>query len=182
MSGTKILETDRLILRKYELNDAIGMYNNWATDLLTNRYLSWDNHPNLDFTREIVKSWIEKYDNEDEYNWVVELKDTNELIGSISVVHYDKKNSIAEIGYCYGSKFWGKGYASEALRKVIEYLLLEEEIYIVEAKHISGNPASGKVMQKAGMKLDAILRDRRINKYTKERNDLIVYSKKKDEL
>ena len=53
---------------------------------------------------------------------------------------------------------------------------------MVEARHISGNPASGRVMEKAGMHLDAVLRDRRVNKYTKERNDSIVYSITQEEL
>lgn len=179
--GTIRLETDRLILRRFEINDVDGMFYNWATDSLTCRYLSWDIHDNIEFTMSIITSWINEYDN-GSYNWVVELKDTNEIIGSISAVKINKKHSNVELGYCYGSKYWGKGYASEALRCVIEFFLNVCNIHLVEAFHISGNPASGRVMEKAGMKKDAILRDRRVNKYTKELNDLIVYSIKKDEL
>ena len=53
---------------------------------------------------------------------------------------------------------------------------------MVEAKHQSLNPASGKVMEKAGMKKDAVLRQRRINKITKQINDLVVYSITKEDL
>lgn len=86
------------------------------------------------------------------------------------------------MGYCNGSKFWGNGYATEALRMVIEYLLTECDFYLIEARHISGNPASGRVMEKAGMHKDAVLRERSVNKYTGERNDSIIYSIAKTEL
>ena len=180
--GTKQLETDRLILRRFTPNDIEKVYQGYATDLLTSRYLSWDPHKNIEVTKKFIENIISKYDQLDYFHWVVELKDTNEVIGGLSVVNFSEKNSTAEIGYCYESKYWGNGYASEALRKVIEFLLLEVGVRLVEARHISGNPASGKVMQKAGMIKDAILRDRKINKDTKEVNDLIVYSIKNDEL
>lgn len=173
--GTITLETDRLILRKFKIEDAEGMYNNWATDFESNKYLSWDLHKNIDETKNLIKMWIDEYDR-GSYNWVVELKDTKEIIGNISAVHFHKKDLNCEIGYCYGSKYWGNGYATEALEKVIDFFLNECCLYLVEAYHISGNPASGRVMAKAGMIKETVLKDRRINKYTKELNDLVVYS------
>lgn len=178
---TKTLESDRLILRRFKIDDAKGMYNNWASDSQCNKYLSWNLHKSIEETKSLISLWINEYDN-GSCNWVVELKDSGEIIGNISVITILKKQSTAELGYCYGSKYWGKGYATEALRTVIEYLLGECDFYLVEARHISGNPASGRVMEKAGMHKDAILRDRRINKHTGERNDSIIYSIKKDEL
>ena len=173
--GTITLETERLILRKFKLEDAKDMYNNWATDKECNKYLTWPLHKSIEETKEVIQKWIDEYGN-GSYNWVVELKNTNELIGSISVVRMHKKDLNCEIGYCYGSKYWGNGYASEALKKVIDYLLNDCNFHLLEARHISGNPASGRVMEKAGMKKEAVLKDRRINKYTKELNDLIIYS------
>lgn len=173
--GTITLETERLILRKFKIEDAEAMYNNWATDPECNKYLSWDLHKNIEETKSIIQMWIDQYD-KGSYNWVVELKDTHEIIGNISAVHIHKKDLNCEIGYCYGSKYWGKGYGTEALKRVIEFFLNDCSLHLVEARHISGNPASGRVMEKSGMKKEAMLKDRRINKYTKELNDLIVYS------
>lgn len=181
MHNTKCLETDRLILREFKIDDAEAMYRNWATDPECCKYLAWDVHQNLDETKSVIQKWIDEYQ-KGSYQWVVELKENHEIIGSITVVRVHEEHKTAEIGYCYGSKFWHHGYATEALRCVIEYLLNECGFYLVECGHISGNPASGRVMQKAGMKQDAILRERHINKVTKERNDLIYYSIKKDEL
>ncbi len=178
---TKTLFTDRLILRKFKIEDAPGMYNNWATDPECCKFLSWDVHKNIEETKSVIQSWINEYE-KGSYNWIVELKDTHEVIGSISAITISKKHSTAELGYCYGSKFWNQGYATEALRAVTEYLLTECDLYLIEARHISGNPASGKVMLKARMHQDAILKNRRINKYTKERNDSIIYSITKEDL
>lgn len=178
--GTITLETERLILRRFKLEDAEGMYNNWATDSECNKYLSWNLHKDIEETREIIRKWISEYD-DGSYNWVVELKETKELIGSISVVHMRKKDLNVEIGYCYGSKYWNHGYATEALSRVINFFLDDCNLHLVEAYHISGNPASGRVMEKSGMHKDAVLRERRINKDTNELNDLVIYSITKNE-
>ena len=177
----KKLETERLILRKFRLSDAKDAYNNWTSDKETSKYLDWNVHESVDVTKNYVNKVIEGYKN-GSLGWVVEIKNTKEIIGNISVVKLNKNDLNAEIGYCYGPKYWNKGYATEALKRVIEFLLNECDMHLVEARHISGNPASGRVMQKAGMVKEAILRDRKMNKYTKELNDLIVYSITKQEL
>lgn len=86
-----------------------------------------------------------------------------------------KKNHYCELGYCYGSKYWNKGYATEALKAVIDYLLDECELHVVEAKHYSSNPASGRVMQKAGMMKEAVMIERHYEKDTNSYSDLICY-------
>ena len=177
--GIKRLETERLILRKYELGDEVGVFKNWACDLETNKYVSWNVHEDCVDTLEYVESCIEKVENGG-YHWVVELKDNHELIGDISIINLDRKNSWCELGYCYGSKFWGNGYATEALKAVIDYLLNIIDIHLIEARHHSNNPASGRVMEKAGMKYEATLKDRRTDKITHKYVDLIIYSITKD--
>jgi len=75
----------------------------------------------------------------------------------------------------------GKWLWSEALTKVIDYLLNEVGFELIEAKHLLDNPASGRVMEKAGMKYETTLRKRFIDKVTKERIDLKVYSITKED-
>lgn len=177
----KTLETDRLILRKYELGDEIQVFKNWGSDENTSKYVGWNTHKSVEETRKYIEKSIEQAEN-GEFHWVVQIKETNELIGDISVIEINKKHSNCEVGYSYGSKYWGKGYATEALRAVIEFLLKECGLHLVEAKHQSLNPASGRVMEKAGMKKDAVLRQRRINKITGQINDLVIYSITKEDL
>lgn len=179
--GTKTLETNRLILRKFTIQDAEGMYNNWVTDKECCKYLSWDVHKNIEETIELLQKWIEQY-NDNYYNWVVELKQTKEIIGSISVIENNKKNLYCELAYCYGSKYWNNGYATEALRRVIDYLLNECNYNLIEADHILENVASGKVMEKAGMNKEAILKQRLFNKNLNKICDIVVYSITKDNL
>ena len=132
-------------------------------------------------TRLCIDKWINDYKN-GSYHWVVLLKETGDLIGAISAINVNEVHNNVEIAYCYASKYWGCGYATEALRKVLEFFLLDCDVYLVEADYISDNLASGRVMEKAGMKKDGVLRSRRINKVTGKYNDIICYSIKKDEL
>ena len=179
--GTKVLETDRLVLRRFNENDYIEMYDNWASDEEVTKYVSFNPHQDYNETKEILNEWIKDYDN-GSYNWVVELKDTHEIIGNINVIEISKKHNNCEVGYVYGSKFWGNGYASESLKRVLEFLLDECEIHLVEAKHHASNPASGRVMEKAGMKKDGILRERRVTKIKNGYDDLVIYSITKSNL
>lgn len=179
--GTKMLETDRLILRKFNINDAEGMYNNWASDENVTKYVSFNPHKDVEETKSILNEWVNDYNN-GSYNWVLELKTTHEIIGNISVIEISNKHHNCEIGYVIGSKYWGNGYASEGVKKVLDFLLLECEFHLVEAKHHASNPASGRVMEKARMKKEAVLRERRINKIKEGYDDLVIYSIIKEDL
>ena len=174
--GTRTLETKRLILRRFTLEDVESMYYGWATDENVSRYVSWAPHKNTAETTAILTGWIEQYEHLS-YNWAVERKDTHELIGNISAISVSRTHHNCEIGYCYGSKHWNQGFATEALQAVLDYLLNECEMHIVEAKHYSVNPASGRVMEKAGMIKDAVLKERRYIADTASYTDLVCYYK-----
>ena len=90
-------------------------------------------------------------------------------------------STVVEIGYNIGSLWWDKGYTTEALKKVIEFLFNEVDVDTICARHLVKNPASGKVMQKAGLKLEGILRQREICNYTNTLMDVAYYSILKDE-
>ncbi|NLL91643.1 MAG: GNAT family N-acetyltransferase [Ruminococcaceae bacterium] len=174
--GTKEIETERLIMRRMSIDDAEMIYKNWTSDPLTARYVTWDKHENLVTTKEYVAFKAVNYDDNFFFDWVVELKETGELIGEIDAVGGSIKDKTVEVGYCYGSRFWNKGYASEALTAFIKYMFEEVGAEKVFAKHISTNPASGRVMQKAGMSYDATLKGYVIDKNTGRREDLFCYS------
>ena len=175
MIGTKTLETDRLILRKFTMDDVNDVFKNYGSDPNVTKYLSWKTHESIEDAKVSVEYFMSSY-KDNGYHWAVVLKDINEVIGDIKVHTIDKRNNICEIGYQYGSKFWGNGYATEALKIVIEFLFNECEFHLIEARHRSSNPASGKVMEKAGMTKDVVLKNRRYNKYTDSYEDLVIYS------
>lgn len=178
--GTVTLETERLILRRIKASDAEEAFNNWTSDPLVSRYVTWDTHENVGVTKELFTKWEEDYNKEHVYRWVVYVKELDTIIGTIDVVHQSVSQKTCEIGYCYGSKFWNKGYATEALKKVMEFLFNEVGFYLIEVRHLATNPASGRVMEKAGLIYETTLKNRFIDKVTHERTDLIIYSKIKD--
>lgn len=156
----KELETERLVLRRVKLEDAEVMFNGWCTDIDVCKYLPWNVHPNIEFTNELLKMWVDEYNDPTTYRWMVVLKDNNEAIGTIDVVKKDIVNKVYEVGYCYKKDVWGHGYGSEALFCVISFLFDDVNAELVCAKHYENNIGSYKVMEKCGMIVDGTLRSR----------------------
>ena len=84
--GTKRLETARLILRRFTLEDAQKMYENWAGDPEVTKFLTWPTHESAETSRQILKEWVAAYDNPEVYQWCIEEKESGEPVGSIGVV------------------------------------------------------------------------------------------------
>jgi len=155
--GTVRLETPRLILRQARMEDAEPMFYNWANDKEVTKYLTWPPHSNIEVTQKVLESWVESYEKEDYYQWMIVLKKINEPIGSIMVSTFGRAQS-AHVGYCIGKNWWHQGIMSETLLAVMDFLFNEVGYHRVEAMHDSNNPNSGKVMAKCGMKYEGTLR------------------------
>lgn len=161
--GTKRLETERLILRQMKVSDAEDMFNNWSSDPEVTKFLTWPPHASLEVTRATVERWGNSYSDPTFYNWAIELKAEGIVVGNISVVRMNEKVESADIGYCMGTVWWGKGIMAEALKAVIDYLFAEVGLNRVAACHDKNNPNSGRVMDKAGMQVEGILRASGLN-------------------
>ncbi len=172
--GTKRLETDRLILRRYTVADAADMYRNWASDQEVTRYLTWPCHASPEATAELLETWVMQYENGSYFNWAIELRDSGTVVGNISVVKLDESVNAAEVGYCLGRAFWGQGIMPEALRAVMDYMFEEAEINRIAAYHDVNNPKSGRVMQKAGMQYEGT--HRQAGKNNQGICDLVCYA------
>ena len=162
-TGTQRIETHRLILRPFRAEDAEDMYNNWASDPEVTRYLTWPTHRSVEVTRRVLEDWIPRYEDEGYFQWAIERKEVSGVIGSIAVVKLDEETESAEIGYCLSRAFWGRGIMPEALRAVMDYLFDTVGLNRIAAYHDANNPKSGRVMVKAGMKREGILRGARKN-------------------
>lgn len=157
--GTQRIETDRLILRRYKIEDADAMYKNWASDSEVTKFLTWQPHSSVEVSRSIIEDWLKEYSDKKYYQWAIVLKDNgNEPIGDISVVHMNEDISMVHIGYCLGRAWWRRGIMSEALKAVTDFMFDTVEVNRVESRHDPRNPNSGKVMQKCGMKYEGTLR------------------------
>lgn len=179
--GTINLESKRLIFRKLKESDAFDMYNNWCNCDDVTRYLPWNTHKSIEDTKEILNIWINDYQNPFTYRWIIIEKNDNTPIGTIDVVNKDIDNKVFEIGHCYSKKYWHQGYATESLSRIISFLFEETNVDLITAKHNGNNIASGKVMQKAGMKYDGTLRERITDKITGQKDSLVYYSITKEE-
>lgn len=156
--GTRELATERLTLRRFELEDAENMFYNWSGDPEVTKYLTWPEHQSVEATEQVLKSWIGRYENKDYYQWAIELNDLEQPIGSIGVISMDEEIESVEIGYCIGREFWRKGYTTEALTEVIRFFMAEVGAGRVWAVHDANNLNSGKVMAAAGMEYEGTLR------------------------
>lgn len=158
--GTRKLETERLTLRRFIVDDAKAMYDNWASDPEVTKYLTWPCHDSVQASEDIIKDWISRYDAMNCYLWAIVMNDNGDApIGSISVVQANEDVSIVQIGYCIGKNWWGQGLTSEALGAVIRFLFDEVGANRVEARHDPRNHNSGKVMLKCGMRYEGTMRE-----------------------
>ena len=173
-TGTQKIETPRLILRRFRMEDAEDMFRNWAFDPEVTKYLTWPPHANISVTRKVLESWISSYEDGGCFNWAIEWKETGRAIGSITVVHLTEEIGAAEIGYCLGRAYWGRGIMPEALTAVENYLFDEAGLNRITAGHDVNNPKSGRVMEKAGMKREGILRQ--AGKNSQGLCDMAVYA------
>lgn len=155
--GTVELQSHRLLLRQLTTGDAQAMYRNWASDVEVTRYLTWLPHSNVDETKQLLALWKSRYEHKDFCQWAIVPKELGYPIGTISVVRWDESTDTAEVGYCIGRPWWHKGYTSEALKTIMEFLFTKVGIHRLEARHDTENPVSGAVMRACGMQMEGIL-------------------------
>lgn len=146
-----ILTTDRLILRPFREGDAAMMYRNWTSDENVARYCHWRKHENLDTTVWLLNMYLDEAASGFGYRWAITEKGNDEPIGAVDVVGITDDNKTAEIGYVLSKKYWGKGYITEVCKAVIDELFRNGFTKITAAHHVD-NPASGRVMEKCGMR------------------------------
>lgn len=174
LNGTQTLETNRLILRKFKIEDTENVFKNYASSDLVTKYMTWETHSSIEVTRQYLENLIENYKNNEFFDWSIVLKSTNEVIGSIGAKKLDKIISKVEVGYCIGEKWWNQGIVTEALKRVISFLFDEVGVNRIEAFHDIRNLVSGKVMQKCGMKFEGFLRQ--AYKFKNGLSDVLLYS------
>ncbi|KXT63049.1 GNAT family N-acetyltransferase [Streptococcus sp. DD04] len=179
--GTQSIETKRLLLRPFVESDYQAMYDNWASRPDNLLDVTWDAYESPDMAKQSIACWGENYQNLDFYKWAICLKENPyHVIGDISVVDLDETVNAGEVGYILGKDYWGQGLMTEALKVVLNYLLLEAGFNRVRADFVTANPASGRVMAKAGMSYEGTFRQAVFHKG--EVKDFSVYGILKSDL
>lgn len=149
--GTAPLRTERLLLRRIRQEDAPQVFA-WMGDPQVCRFERWQPHPSVDYSRGYIREVFGDYQSDRLYWWGIEHD--GGLIGSICAVGVDDGDEKATLGYCLAREHWSQGYATEALKAVLAFLFEEVGFHRLEASHSVNNPASGRVLQKAGLLLE----------------------------
>lgn len=149
--GTQTIETPRLLLRRATVEDAQAMFDRWASDPQVTKYLMWPAHSSPDITRQVLQFWVNGYQQDNFYQWLIVPKDLGQPIGSISGMNPNDQLSSIEVAYCIGQPWWHQGITTEALQGVLGYWFDTCDFHRITAKHDANNPHSGGVMKKCGM-------------------------------
>jgi len=177
--GTGKIETEGLILRKFEYTDDEDMLKYWISDPKIQSLYSEPVYSTKEEVKELLDKYIGAYSKNDYYRWAVILKETNECIGQSAYFFVDNKNHFAEIEYCIGSLFQRKGFATEATKAIIKYGFNKMNLHKIQICHKSINMPSRRVIEKCGFVYEGTLRDYfyQDGKYI----DRLYYSMLKDE-
>jgi ribosomal-protein-alanine N-acetyltransferase len=111
-------------------------------------------HP---FTEKDAREFLNSPAKENELRMGIRLRESGRLLGGIGL-HPFPEHKRAELGYWIGVPYWGQGYATEAAREVVKYGFEKAQLNRIFAAHFKHNPASGKVLQKIGMKYEGCMR------------------------
>ena len=153
--GTAELRTERLLLRRYRPEDAAELYREFGTAPDMVRYSGWNPYATPEMARETVRGFISRYGDGRVYGWA--LDGDGVLVGTIGA--YDPRDDRIEVGFSIARACWGRGYATEALRAVLEYLTENEGVACVTAWCAAENAGSRRVLEKAGMHLAGVEKD-----------------------
>ena len=150
--GTHAIKTERLLLRRFVESDIKPYYDNYGCDQAVQEYIAWFDCKTLDDTEDFVHEHLKKYDDPYFFGWVIEYE--GEVIGSIGCFNVNPFLSCCEIGYSIGSRWWNKGIVSEGAKAVVDYMFKEVGVHRIYASYTKENIASGRVMEKIGMKYE----------------------------
>lgn len=147
-------ETDRLIMRHFLPDDVEKCMESWGKDTNLGRYII--GYPMTDIVQ--MKNFVEGMSKQ-KNAWVLVEKESNDIVG-----------------YVIGEKYQGNKYSYEALKYLLQIYFTEYGMYLIEAKYNASNKASEQILQRLGFKKEAVLRGRRMNFLTGERNDMVICS------
>jgi ribosomal-protein-alanine N-acetyltransferase len=151
----EVLYTERLALRAPRPSDAAAIFRAYAADAEVTRFLQWRPHSSVGETEEYVAGCVAAWGGDSRFPWVLELREGG---GPLGMVELRVAGFKADVGYVLGRASWGRGLATEALRPVVGWAMAQPGIYRVWAVCDAENVASSRVLEKAGMTREGLLR------------------------
>jgi RimJ/RimL family protein N-acetyltransferase len=173
MSRQPIIKTERLIMRPFELADAPVVRKLAGVKRVASTTLRVP-HP---YEKGMAEDWIRThkrlFGQGKAVVCAIVRRKTGKIIGAISL-QLSKLNESAELGYWIGSRHWNRGYATEAAEVMLMYGFTELGLNRIHAHHMTRNPASGRVLEKIGMKREGVMRQH-IKKWGRF-EDIVAYA------
>ncbi|RLD58981.1 MAG: N-acetyltransferase [Bacteroidetes bacterium] len=152
---TKIeLITERLILRPVKEKDAKAIFS-YRSDSFTNQYQGWI-PKSLEDVHEFINKVSPEFDVVDTwFQFVIIRNNSNEIIGDVGIHFLDADKKQVEIGCTIDKKYQEKGYATEALRQIIDYLFSKFNKHRIITSLDPGNSNSIKLVERLGFRKEA---------------------------
>ena len=145
-----MFETEHLRIRKFRIEDALSLYENHLEEEVK-KWIPNESYADIEETQDAINFYINCVNNRHlPYVLAVELKETGELIGDTGVNEVEGKANEVEIGYGICKKHSGKGYATELLNAMTEYMVSTFQINVLYGRVMHGNGASVRVLEKNG--------------------------------
>jgi ribosomal-protein-alanine N-acetyltransferase len=167
--------TARLHLRQPTLADAPTIFARYTQDPEVARYMVWRPHTSVVESERFLQRCVAVWADGSAFPYVIERREDGLLLG---MIEFRVDGFIAEFGYVLARDAWGHGYMPEALTCLVDWVLTQPTIYRAAAFHDVDNPASGRVMQKAGMSYEGRLRRHSLHpNVSDEPRDCHVYAR-----
>jgi ribosomal-protein-alanine N-acetyltransferase len=155
MIPPETLQTNRLQLRKLHMGDAPVIFESYAQDPEVTRYATWKPHQYVHETERFLSACLALWRAGKDFEYAIILQEVGRLAGMFGL---HPMNFKIEVGYVLARPYWGKGYMTEVLRAVIDWAFSQPDIFRVQATCDVENVASARVMEKAGMMREGLLR------------------------
>ena len=149
------IETERLVLRRPRVEDAAAIFERYAADRDVTRYLGWPRHESLDATHAFLEFSESEWNRWPAGPYLIETRDQGLLLGSTGLMYVTPRR--AATGYVLAKDSWGRGYATESLKAVVEVARGTGVVRLYALCHVDHAP-SYRVLEKCGFAREGTLR------------------------
>ena len=148
-----MLRTERLTLRPFRLEDALTAHKLFGTDEDMYRYSGWNPYASVEDAERFIRMTLE---NADPHSRCFAIEYAGEIVGNIGAYNYEEANNRIEVGCSIAKDSWNKGFATEALKAVLQFLTESERVSTVVAWCAEDNISSRRALEKGGMVLESV--------------------------